>query len=558
MLEILSERRALVVSLWVFVAAFVLLLLFMDLRLGAYDEGIILAGGQLVASGAVPHRDFYAVYGPGQFYILAGLFHLFGTSFVVARVYDVVVRAAIVASVFWILARRSPPLISTGTAVICGLWMFGCEYYLYPIFPVLLVSLLGTGVLLPVDGRPAGPRRLIIAGALTGLSALFRYDAGFFVLAAHLTAIALLAPVQGLSRRRAALNLLRQVAFYGAGTAATFLPPAVVLLWLGAGPGFIHDVILQSAYYVPMRHLPFPGAGALRASPSEVAVYLPFVAAVLATITMIRTTMAAKPEPFVPESGRRFVLVFGLLIIALLIKGLVRPTAIHMMLAIIPSTILIGLLVQRTWRLSPRWRVALRLAIFMAIAPPLHQALERGISIFQEPTNTFLADATEPDRLNRSASGAGLPNVAGAQMGIADMCAAELVSTLSNPGERILVATGRHDKIFINNVALYFATSRLPGTHWHHYDPGLQTRADIQTRIIADMQSAKVRWVMRDASADDVREPNASAISSGVKTLDLYLLRQYRPVAEFGTISVWLRKTEVVSIPPAPTICRQG
>lgn len=561
MSEVLGARRTLIVGLWLFGVSFILLLLSMDMRLGSYDEGIILTGGQLVASGAVPHRDFYANYGPGQFYILAGLFRLFGTSFIVARVYDVAVRAAIVSTTYWILARRCRPRTSIGVSIVCGLWMFGCGYYLYPIFPVMLFSLLGTSILLPIDGRPAGPGRLVIAGALTGLSALFRYDMGFLVLAAHLAALALLVRRSELLNRQAALDLLRQIGIYGVGTATTFLPPAIILLWLGAGPGFVHDIFRESAYYAPMRNLPFPGELALLSEPYTAAVYLPFLTIPFAIFATVRAPWSPKFETPLSASDKHFILFLGLLIAALLLKGLVLKQVIHMMPAIVPSTILFGFLAERTSASPPLWRVPLRLAVVWAVAPPILTALVLGILFVLAPANALLGyalglDSADPDSFRPHTITARLPNVSGARTGAADLCAAELVSSLSRPDERILVATGRHDKIFINNVALYFAADRLPGTHWHHYDPGLQTRDDIQRRIIGDLGVANVRWVIRDSSNDDTLLPNASAISSGVKTLDLYLVQHYRPVAKFGADSVWLRKTDVAAIPAPSKACR--
>jgi hypothetical protein len=90
----------------------------------------------------------------------------------------------------------------------------------------------------------------------------------------------------------------------------------------------------------------------------------------------------------------------------------------------------------------------------------------------------------------------------------------------------------------------YFAAGRLPGTHWHHFDPGLQTRADIQTAIIGDLKQNRVRWVVRDASFDKVNEPNGSAQSSGITLLDRYLDSNYRPVALSGKIAIWLATGE--------------
>jgi hypothetical protein len=109
--------------------------------------------------------------------------------------------------------------------------------------------------------------------------------------------------------------------------------------------------------------------------------------------------------------------------------------------------------------------------------------------------------------------------------------------------KRIFVALDRDDKILINSVALYFAVGRLPGRRWHQFDPGLQTRADIQTAI-TDLQRNQVRRIVRDASFEDASEPNGSARSSDIKLLDHYLDKNYRRVASSGNVAIWLANGE--------------
>jgi hypothetical protein len=125
----------------------------------------------------------------------------------------------------------------------------------------------------------------------------------------------------------------------------------------------------------------------------------------------------------------------------------------------------------------------------------------------------------------------------------------------TQPDERILIALDRHDKILMNPTFLYFAAARLPGTHWHQFDPGLQTRADIQTAIIDDLQRHKVRWIVRDGNYDEINEPNESAHSSGVMLLDRYIEKNYRPVASSGKISIWLANNEAYTKPSVIEKC---
>jgi hypothetical protein len=56
--------------------------------INVYDEGLIVFGAIRVMNGDVPYRDFYANYGPAQFYVLAGLFKVFGPSILISRIWD--------------------------------------------------------------------------------------------------------------------------------------------------------------------------------------------------------------------------------------------------------------------------------------------------------------------------------------------------------------------------------------------------------------------------------------------------------------------------------------
>ena len=56
----------------------------------------MLVAAMRVAAGQIPHRDFYAIYGPGQFYVLAGLFKLFGQTILIERIVDLIFRSLVV------------------------------------------------------------------------------------------------------------------------------------------------------------------------------------------------------------------------------------------------------------------------------------------------------------------------------------------------------------------------------------------------------------------------------------------------------------------------------
>ena len=248
-------------QLLVFVISAVCLALGMDLRLSVYDEGVILTGAMRVAAGEIPHSDFYANYGPAQFYLIAALFKVFGQYALIERAYDVLVRAAIVAVGYGLIATVTRTSIALAGAVICGLWLFSIPFYGYPILPVVLLSLVSAALVLPALAGHISTRRLVAAGATVGLTALFRYDVGFFVFAALGAVLGFSGALRSGNLRHALAEVKNLLAPYLAGTCIVFLPVAVCYLAVASITPFIHDIVSYPVhYYARMRSLPFPGA----------------------------------------------------------------------------------------------------------------------------------------------------------------------------------------------------------------------------------------------------------------------------------------------------------
>jgi hypothetical protein len=538
----------------VVILSFVVLLLAMDRNLGIFDEGIVLSDAMLVLHGDIVHRDFYSAYGPAQYYVVAALFRLFGEDFMIARLYDLAVRAAIVASLFHILRGQCPLLIALIFSAIGGMWLMGIGFYLYPIFPCMLLSLISSYLVTRVVEKPVSPA-IVGAGACTGLTALFRYDAGFLLLIAHLFSIAVLIALSGPGRTRIR-RVLTVAAAYGGGTAAVFVPAAIVYLIFSPIEAFFADIVeYPTKYYALMRGLPFPDLLSVEAA----AVYLPLLAAGLALSELIWWeavrrfgSSAARPSNF---RLKACLIVFGSTAAMLFLKGAVRVSAVHMLMAIVPALVVSAILVDVWWRRGNAMRLASAAVLLVALIPAAAVAKrdldarwvrDRSIAgwlALQAGLITLPAAARETCETG-PASGFAILSPAYSRV-------ATYLAARTRPDERIFVALARHDKIFVNPVALYFAVGRLPGTHWHQFDPGLQTRADIQLKIISDLEHNQVRWVVRDASFDGANEPNGSARSSGIKLLDHYLDRNYRAVASSGTVAVWLAngETPIAALP---------
>ena len=131
------------------------------------DEGLMLAAASRIAEGQVPYSDFWWFYPPGQPYLLAGLWELFGPSLLVWRLVRVLCDAT-VALLAYLLALRGGA--SPGLAL--ASWLAAALAMAYPSgphpFPFTLV--LALTALLLFERRP------LAAGALVGVATAWRIE----------------------------------------------------------------------------------------------------------------------------------------------------------------------------------------------------------------------------------------------------------------------------------------------------------------------------------------------------------------------------------------------
>jgi hypothetical protein len=347
------------VQLAVFAAALGLLIATMSRNVRPYDEGLILFGSARVQSGDIPYRDFYANYGPGQFYALATLFKVFGPSVLVERLWDLLIRAYTVLVVYLIVDSTWNRRRALSISLLVTIWLSYFEFHGYPVFPCLLFALLSLYCLIPIYRRCRATAPLLALSIVPSLIIL-----GVCRLHLHSRGEKILSGI-------GVLCLL-----------STSLPP------------------IQHALARPL-HLIWRTEDATSSN---------------GAVGFVSSTPAVRPEE----------------------SGCFPPTGLE------------------------------RIRCFTI---PEEQA--EAIHYIQQ-------------------------------------------HTAENEG--ILVGSNRHDKIFVNDVLFYFASKRSSVTKWHQFDPGVQTTQEVQSEIVAELQTARPRYIVLNSRWDNMNEPNESARSSGVKT----------------------------------------
>jgi hypothetical protein len=248
-----------------------------------------------------------------------------------------------------------------------------------------------------------------------------------------------------------------------------------------------------------------------------------------------------------------FLIVFGLLAAALYLKGIVRVSVTHTLASLIPSLMLLAVLLERALHQRRMVQIVVGVICALTLAFTLPVAFAARFR-FLGPSSVLVQvlSSTTPraDKIETTWCGTpkDLERVACFLIGSDREHAVRFLVHNTTAEERIFVGLTKHDKIVVNDNVTYFAAARLPATKWHHFDPGLQTRADVQTEIIDALEARSVRYVVLTSEWNDIMEPNDSAKSSGVYILDDYIRQHYRPVRTYGRMSIWFR-----DIDSAPT-----
>ena len=217
------------IALGVFAASLAYFRLSLHLTLELRDEGYLFTTIARVANGAVPHRDFIDIYGPGVYAVTAPVFRLFGDEILPVRWLLAGVRAAAM-GVGYLIAReiapRSTALLGTLFAVAFWgqvSWILNTPYAALFTIPLCMLALL-----LVLRGLSGSSRRLLFAaGVASGAAVLFKQSlAGLaaYGMALAIAASALLEPSANPGDRAGRLPIFGVWLLAGALVAAPFVP----------------------------------------------------------------------------------------------------------------------------------------------------------------------------------------------------------------------------------------------------------------------------------------------------------------------------------------------
>ena len=509
--------------------AFCALLLSTQLDLSPYDEGLMLYGAEQVTKGKLPYRDFWTLYGPGAFYVLGALFDSFEHSVAASRALDAAYKTGIVVASSLVLSRGCRwPLNIFSTGVILLLLM-SLQQPGFPIFPAVMMSLLALYFLsAPLAGSAWTRLRLLVGGALAGGAVLYRTDLGLYALLACTVALFLAEPGGGPRRLRPERS---RWIWAGAGVLLVVFPVTTALVRLVPASDLYQDLVrIPVQVYPSVRNLPWPEPSAIWFTPRmpealTAIVYAPVIAA--ACCLAIWATFGFRRDKSAPLAIPPVPMALTVLAALYLIKGAIRVEPVHMAPALVAST----LAMTTTFAARAAGRpgscliiVAAFICLWPLVGPALR--LEKELKLAAKTAMT----GTVPGIWTRIADACGRPALARLRCATTTEDRVETARFLADhtpAGQTVYVGTGRHDRLFVNDVSLYFLSGTSAATKWHDLHPGVQTTVEIQREMIEDFRRTPPTWVVIDSQWDRMEEPNLNGFSSGGTLLDDYLRENY-------------------------------
>ena len=194
-----------------------------------------------ILDGDIPYRDFWTMYAPGHFYLVAAVFKVFGThvwtqsaaahllvAIDAALVFAIARRLGVSARLAWLL----------GAAFVAGQWA-PHEVSSYESALVLLLLAVDRAI---VYAQGGGARTLLVAGLLCGVGAWFKHDVSFHVAVALTLGLSAAWLIAARDRPAAWVAPIGVAWRIGGGALLTAGPVIAWLAWV-AGPDAWRDLI---------------------------------------------------------------------------------------------------------------------------------------------------------------------------------------------------------------------------------------------------------------------------------------------------------------------------
>ncbi len=503
--------------------------------INVYDEGLSLLGAQNVMGGMIPYRDFWTVYPPGNLYLDAALFQVFGSSVIVERVAGSIISFLTVVCIFF----TTKYITDLKYAVTSSILVIAVVMLSGPPEQAELLALVACVFLFRLRTFDR-TRNVLILGLITGLSFVFRLDTSLYLFIA-LSVILVLCNCSGtVSVSRPKGRLYKAVKVWGiyvSGILIIAVPALILILHVVPLQDLIEQLIVfPRSIYGAFRSLPPPSP--FSASPLLRAFFYVPILVYTATVLWLGAQVVRRKTKLNEQAKPLFLLLFGVM---LFIYGSVRIDIYHLAPTLVISVILFSWLIfsfiehmrhtskRRTIQvITPAVNLAYLFTIMLVVAILLSSTLTA-----LNPVQQGLV-ALDVDRAH------GIYVSADVARNLTDAIAFIQIHVPQN--QTIFVGNMQHEQIFTNNVMFYYLAERASATKYYDLHPGVATTAAVQNHIINDITQRDTKYiVLWNSSTATSKEPNQSQYKSGVKNLDDFIRANFVQVKSYGDYTICVR-----------------
>ena len=478
-----------------------------------FDESLILVGAERILKGHIIYKDFWTLYPPGQFYTVALLFKMFGTSVLSARIYDIAIKSLIPVVIFSIIRLRfSSKLALVGWAMSL-VWIGFIPSYVYPVFTSMLFIYVGAYFLLRyIEGNQV--YWLIFSAISIVFSILFRHVLGGMAAVGIFLILALRKMMNTYTPWTPILYYVVTIIFTGL--------PLLIYFILSCGiQPMINDLILYPANIYPkVRWLPYPTS--LYILPFFVFPYVLLISFITSLTLLVKHKTCDKVT-----CGLLLFSVFGFFFLNFV---RVRSDIYHLLPVSLTSIILIPILfsvLSRGQPLNTR-RTMIIFAVFVAVFgfvffDPVYMKM-RSFSI----DYLVIPSKSKISRAGYSELSSDLQNIVA------------YIQNNTSETESLYVGVKNHDQFIINDIVVYFIAGRNYASKYHELIPGLTNTLRKQKEIVKELKDTSVKVIIMTQRY--WYEPNDTRFDPGFDVLDDYISTNYELKEKFGIYEVWMKK----------------
>jgi hypothetical protein len=516
--------------------------------LNIYDEGIGLIGAERIGHGDIPYADFFTIYAPLNYYVIAGYSMLFGGSVMSPRFLDLILLVIALAVMHRIIQKSNDyqHKFFPGIALLLVLGFAHNSSYARPVVPAILFAALA--LLFTInqiyeedyiwkDEDDENPEKkpkpltkyLVRSGIAAGLVIITQQVMGLILLFVLLINPFVTFDVDLRKKIKSSLKILASAAVIVLPVAIYFLasvPFEQLYEQLIRTPLVIYPEYRQISSISP---LDIFEATNIKEQLTTLWQYI-YQTRAFASLPLIFVLLdiyrTKKQKSPVPD---RIKATFPLaLFLSLLSFTVVRIDAEHF----IPIWIFLLLTLFVYFDVKNTGKISMFL-IYAVIAGllilPLAKKYQLVKKVNDKENYTKIQGIQRAERFIIS------------KKWYADLQpAVKKIQELTDKNEKIFVCNERNDITYINDVMFYFLAERLPGTKYHELHPGVTTTLPVQKEIINDLKRNSVRYIVRMHGLNKLDKSGAvfQQAGKGAIFLDEYIITHCERVARFGMYEI--------------------